>query len=85
MYIKAGKLTDQVLAKALQAAMRRMRDPNAKHGKQSVKSLTRRGASLQNIEITDSNIKDFERSALHCCAQGVHTSDQLFQEIRAFG
>lgn len=63
LYVKAGKLTGQVLAKALQAAMRRMNNPKAKIGKQSIKSLTRQGASLQNIEITDSNIKGFERSA----------------------
>lgn len=63
LYVKAGKLTGRVLAKALQAAIRRMKNPKAKTGKQTVKSLTRQGASLQNIEITDSNIKDFERSA----------------------
>jgi hypothetical protein len=63
LYVKAGKLTGRVLAKALQAALRRLRNPKAKAGKQSVKSLTRQGASLQSMEITDSNIKAFERSA----------------------
>lgn len=63
LYVKAGKLTGRVLAKALQAALRRMKNPKAKTGKQSVKSLARQGASLQSIEITDSNIKAFERSA----------------------
>ena len=63
LYVKAGKLTGRVLAKALQAALRRMKNPKAKRGKQSVKSLARRGGSLQNIEITDSNIKSFERVA----------------------
>lgn len=49
--------------KALQAAMRRMKNPKAKTGKRSIKSLTQQGAILQNIEIADSNIKGFERSA----------------------
>ncbi|MDL2248684.1 PcfB family protein, partial [Tyzzerella sp. OttesenSCG-928-J15] len=61
--MKAGKMTGQVLAKALSAALRRIRDPKSKHGKQSVKSLARQGGGLQNIEVTDSNIKAFERSA----------------------
>ena len=34
-----------------------------KHGKQSVKSLVKQGAGVQNIEITDQNIKSFERCA----------------------
>ena len=49
LYVKAGKLTGRVLAKALQAALRRMKNPKARHGKQSVKSLARQGASLQRI------------------------------------
>lgn len=63
LYVKAGKLTGRVLAKALAAALRRIRDPKAKHGKQSVKSLARKGGGMQNIEITDGNIKSFERVA----------------------
>ena len=63
LYIKTGKLTGRVLAKALQAAVRRLRNPKARHGKQTVKQLARKGGGLQNIEVTDSNIKAFERSA----------------------
>lgn len=63
LYIKAGKLTGQVLAKAIAATLRRMKNPKARHGKQSIKSLTRSGANLQSIEITDQNIKSFERVA----------------------
>lgn len=61
--VKAGKLTGRVLAKAMAAALRRMQNPKEKHGRQSIRSLTRRGASLQNIEVTDSNIRSFERVA----------------------
>lgn len=63
--IKATKLTAQVLAKALLLALRkiqRARDA-PKHGKQSVKKLARQNAGLQNVEITDGNIKSFERVA----------------------
>lgn len=61
--IKAGKLTGRVLAKAFSAVLRRMRNPKDRHGKQSVKALARRGGGLQDIEITDDNIKSFERTA----------------------
>ena len=33
------------------------------HGKQTVKQLVRQGAGVQNIEITEKNIKSFERVA----------------------
>lgn len=33
------------------------------HGKQSVKQLVKQGAGVQNIEITDQNIKSFEKVA----------------------
>mgnify|MGYP003623617676 FL=1 len=61
--IKAGKLTGRVLAKAFAAVLRRMRNPKEKHGRQSVQSLARRGGGLQDIEVTDDNIKSFERTA----------------------
>jgi hypothetical protein len=61
--IRAGKLTGRVLARAMAAVLRRMRNPKEKHGKQSIRSLSRRGASLKDIEITEDNIKSFERVA----------------------
>jgi len=61
--VKGAKLTGRMLAKLLAAALRRMKNPKIPKGKQSVKKLTRQGASLQNIEITDSNIKSFDRVA----------------------
>ena len=39
------------------------RNPKAHHGKQTVKQLVEQGAGVQNIEITDKNIKSFERVA----------------------
>jgi hypothetical protein len=57
---KVAKLTGRGLAKLMRAALRKMRQPPApKEGKQTVKQLAR-GGSLQNIEISDDNIKSFE-------------------------
>lgn len=61
--IKAVKLSGRLLAKVLALVLRRVRNPKMKHGRQSVKSLARHGTGLQNIEITDSNIRSFDRVA----------------------
>jgi hypothetical protein len=60
----AAKLTAKGLARLMLASLRRMRDGGPpKHGKQTVKQLARQGGGLQNIEITDYNIRSFERVA----------------------
>lgn len=56
-----GKLTAEALKWAIKQYMKHSQEPN--HGKQSMKSLVKQGASLQNIEVTDQNIKSFERCA----------------------
>ena len=65
--IKAGKLTANLLKKALEKALAEMaksqKNPKIYNGKQSVKHLVRQGAGVSNIEITDGNIKSFERVA----------------------
>lgn len=65
--IKAGKLTANLLKKALEKALAEMtksqKNPKIYKGKQSVKHLVRQGAGVSNIEITDGNIKSFERVA----------------------
>jgi len=61
--IKTVKITGRLLAKAMQAFLKKARDPTIAHGKQSVKSLTKHGASLTNIEITGDNIGSFSRIA----------------------
>jgi hypothetical protein len=62
--IKGAKLTGRLLAKAMNAFLKRSRaSPKAKVGKQSVKSLTKSGASLQDAEITGDNIGSFRRIA----------------------
>ena len=61
--VKATKITGRLLAQAMQAFLKKAREPTFKHGKQSVKSLTKQGASLTNIEINGDNIGDFKRVA----------------------
>ena len=61
--VKATKITGRLLAQAMQAFLKKAREPTYKRGKQSVKSLTKQGASLSNIEITGDNIGTFKRTA----------------------
>ena len=56
-----GKLTADLLKWAIRKYQRQANEPQ--HGKQSVKSLVEQGGGVQNIEITDKNIKSFERVA----------------------
>lgn len=65
--ISVGKTGGRLTADLLKAAMRRYlehsRHPQTHHGKQTVKQLVEQGAGVRNIEITDKNIKSFERVA----------------------
>lgn len=65
--IQAGKLTanllKQAVGKALAEMEKRQKNPKIYKGKQSVKHLVRQGAGVSNIEVTDGNIKSFERVA----------------------
>ena len=67
LVINVGKTGGRMTADMLKWAMRRYleqsRNPKAHHGKQTVKQLVRQGQGVQNIEITDKNIKSFERVA----------------------
>ena len=60
--IKAAKLSSRLLAKAMLAFLRRARNPAAKRGEQSIKSLAKSGASIENVEIPD-DIKAFRKTA----------------------
>ena len=64
--IKAAKLTEQTLAKAMSIVLRNMKQagqtrnaPKSKEGRQSIKELSK-GGTLSSIEITDGNIKKFD-------------------------
>ena len=62
--VKATKLTGRLLAKAIAAALRKMRQArDAPHGKQTVKQLAQQNAGMQSIEVTEDNIGSFEKYA----------------------
>lgn len=57
---KSGaKLTEEVLKCAIRQYLKQAAKPP--QGKQSVKSLVRQGRGVRSIEITDRNIRSFER------------------------
>lgn len=58
-----GRLTTDLLKWAIRRYMTQSQNPKVHHGKQSVKQLVRQGQGVQNIEITDKNIKSFEHVA----------------------
>lgn len=68
--IKGGKITAEVLEKALkkfveeiEKAQKTHTQPKTYRGKQSVKHLVEQNAAISNIEVTDGNIKSFQRTA----------------------
>ena len=58
-----GRLTADLLKWAIRQYLEQSRTPKIHHGKQTVKQLVRQNAGVQNIEITEKNIKSFERVA----------------------
>ena len=65
LYIKTGKLTAEVLQKAMKAALAQAKKQIGKqpHGKQTLKQLMKQNTGVSNIEITKDNIKAFESTA----------------------
>ena len=61
--VKAAKITGRLLAKAMRDFLKKAREPTFTHGKQSVRSLSKQGASLTSIEVTGDNIGSFSRIA----------------------
>lgn len=61
--VKATKLTARLLAQAMRAALRKSQNPAEKHGRQSIRQLTRQGAALSDVEISGDNIGQFKRTA----------------------
>ncbi|MCD8011856.1 MAG: PcfB family protein [Lachnospiraceae bacterium] len=74
--IKGGKISADLLKAALTKLLKEMgeieketeqklkaRRETVSHGKQSLKKLTQQGSQLTNIEVTDKNIKSFDRVA----------------------
>ena len=65
LYIKTGKLTAEVLQKAMKAVLTQTKKQIGKqpHGKQTLKQLMKQNTGVSNIEITKDNIKAFESTA----------------------
>lgn len=68
--IKGGKITGELLDKALkkfieeiEKAQKTASQPKTYRGKQTIKHLVEQNATISNIEVTDGNIKSFERTA----------------------
>ena len=70
LVIKGGRISAEVLEKALkkfveeiEKAQKQASRPKTYRGKQSIKHLMSQNAAISNIEVTDGNIKSFERTA----------------------
>lgn len=70
LVVKGGRISADVLRKALkkfveelEKAQKTSSQPKIYRGKQSVKHLVEQNAAISNIEVTDGNIKSFERTA----------------------
>ena len=61
--IKTSKLTASVLQKAMKMYLEHQKHKQPSHGKIPVKKLVGQGEGAKSIEVTDSNIKSFERVA----------------------
>ena len=63
--IKTTKLTASVLQAAIKQVLAQMKAQKGKppRGKQTLKQLMKQNTGISNIEITDSNIKDFTATA----------------------
>ena len=60
---KSAKMTTKTLANLMLAFLRKVKTPSTKHGEQSLKSLSKSGASLADIEISNDNIGSFKKIA----------------------
>ena len=64
LVFKSSRLTADVLKKAMKMYLEhRKQGKQASHGKMSVKDLVGQGMGASGIEVTDNNIKSFERVA----------------------
>ena len=63
--VTATKITSRLLAKVLAGVVKGIykKATGPRHGKQTVKQLARQNSGMKDIEITEKNIKSFERVA----------------------
>ena len=81
---KGGRLTADLLKWAIRRYQEQARNPKVHHGKQTVRQLVKQGAGVQNIEITDKNIKSFERVARKYGVDFALKKDPLRENIMCF-
>ena len=60
---RCTKMTARLMAQMMQAFLKKMTGPKIKRGRQSLKSLTKQGASISDIEISGENIGSFKKVA----------------------
>ena len=65
LIVDCARMSEQVLEKAINAYLdaQKNKQPKIYRGKQSLKHLSQQNAGLASIEISDKNIKDFDRVA----------------------
>lgn len=83
LYIKTGKLTAEVLQKAMKAALAQSKKQIGKqpHGKQTLKQLMKQNTGVSNIEITKDNIKAFESTAKKYGIAVLPADKELYAEL----
>ena len=59
----SSKVTAKTLLKLIKMYMAHLKKPTLHQGKQTVKQLAKQGQGMTNIEVTDENIKVFEKHA----------------------
>ena len=59
----SSKVTAKVLLNLIKMYMAHLKKPTIHQGKQTVKQLAKQGQGMTNIEVTDENIKVFEKYA----------------------
>ena len=63
LVFKSSRLTTDVLKKAMKMYLEHQKHKEPSHGKIPVKKLVGQGEGAKSIEVTDSNIKSFEKVA----------------------
>ena len=65
--VQTGKMTAQLLQQAMKKVLEDMekhkRNPQLRHGKQTLRQLMKHNTGVSNIEITDQNIRAFSSTA----------------------
>ena len=60
---ETARLTEAALKKVLDEFLKAYKNPQIRHGKQTMRQLARQNTGISNIEITKDNIKGFESTA----------------------